>query len=202
MFHQMPGVSAEDIRSGKCREFTGDGTPHLRVPGLVGDPGAVRVDRIELPTRLKMGFPDNHLNGQIIHSDMQILRVDSDTDGVPVLLRSIVSNDGIWQKGHKVFVWGDWEDLTGDVPKPEEVPPAPKLQATANDGSKFDPAEKLAQAGVPRLTALAKGMGITLPEGITKENLITAILAKKAETENGGQNSGGQGSGDQSNTNQ
>ena len=192
MFHQMPGVSAEDVRSGKCREFVGSGTPHLRVAGLVGDPEAVRVDMIDLPTRLPMRFPDNHLNGKTVPTDMPILRVEIDSDGTPVLLRSMISNDGVWQKGHKVFVWGEWEDAA-EAPSPTVlpvVPPGNQTSAPQTDTKPveikplkpdFDPAEKLAKTPLPQLLALAKEAGVTVGDGASKNDVIGAIIAKKAE---------------------
>ena len=194
MFHQMPGVSAEDVRSGKCREFVGNGTPHLRVDGLIGDPEAVRVDMIDLPLRLKMRFPDNHLNGQTVHSDMPVLRVETDSDGTPVLLRSIISNDGLWQKGHKIFVWGDWAE-SAEAPEPTVlpvVPPTSQTSAPVTDTKPvdtssvdtkpaFDPAEKLAKTPIPQLLALAKEIGLDVEAGAAKKDIIAGILAKKAE---------------------
>ena len=194
MFHQMPGVSAEDVRSGKCREFVGNGTPHLRVAGLVGDPEAVRVDMVDLPARLSMRFPDNHLNGQTVHTDMPILRIEIDSDGTPVILRSMISNDGVWQKGHKVFVWGQWEDAAA-APSPTELPVVPAGNQTSapvvdtkpvdpkvvETQPPFDPAEKLSRTSYPQLQALAKEAGLDVADGTSKKDLIVAILAKKAE---------------------
>ena len=194
MFHQMPGVSAEEFKSGHCREFAGNGTPHLRVPGLVGDPTAVRVDMIDLPLRLKMSFPDNHLNGQTVHSDMQILRMETDSDGTPVLLRSMISNDGVWQKGHKVFVWGEWENAA-EAPAPTVIPVVPAGNQTSapttdtkpvdlkpvQPAPAFDPAEKLAKTPIPQLLALAKEIGLDVEDGAAKKDIIVRILAKKAE---------------------
>ncbi len=187
MFHQMPGVSAEDVKSGKCREFTGSGTPHLRVAGLIGDPTAVRVDMVDLPMRLTMRFPDNHLNGQTVHTDMPILLMQIDSDGTPVILRSMISNDGLWQKGHKIFVWGDWE-AAADAPVPTVLPVTPPATQTsaievdthsAPPADEFDPAEKLDKATVPQLVALARAAGIEVSEGAAKKDLIATILTAK-----------------------
>jgi len=123
IFHQTAEPSYAEIRSGIVREFTADGTASLSVPGLIGDPHSVRVGSTEIPLRVAASFQNNKLNGQTVETDLPVLMVTTDARNTPVLLRAVFSNDGIWQKGAKVFVWGDWaEEVKAEEVKADAAP--------------------------------------------------------------------------------
>lgn len=115
MFAPIPGQRSDDNVKGTLRTFKGEGSPHLKVPGLKGMPYAVRVGTTDIPERIEAHFIENKLNGKTVASDLPLLASTKDIDGVQVLQRSMFSNDGIWQRDQDVHVWADWD---GDpVPK-------------------------------------------------------------------------------------
>lgn len=182
MFHLMTEPTAAEVKTGKVREFTGDGGHKLAVPGLVGEPLAVRVGSIDIPARVTATFPDNRLNGQHVTTDMALLRVDRDSHDVPVLLRSQRSNDGYWQKGIKVHVWGEWEDDA----TPEQSPSVQNGQngAKSYEGDASPPPEteiraKLAALSLADLAKAAKRVDVE--PGGSKAETIERILAKTSE---------------------
>lgn len=111
---------SDEIRQelGRMRTFEGTGGPFIPVPGLL------KLDRVEMRGLVME---------QVIERDMPIaggaplsrffpLAVDCASvrrgvDGEALLYRHLWSNDGIWQKGEPVYVFGDW-DL--------EISPAPE----------------------------------------------------------------------------
>ena len=120
IFPELTEPTFDEIRSGVVREFIGDGSPLLPVHGLIGHPHSVRVGTTEVPLRIPITFQNNRLNGQTIDTDMPLLAVAKDAAGNAVLRRSLSSNDGNWQKGAKVFVWGEWqEEAKAEEAKPE-----------------------------------------------------------------------------------
>ena len=122
IFHQTAEPTYAEIRSGVVREFVGDGTESLSVPGLIGDPHSVRVGSTEIPLRVAASFQSNKLNGQTIETDLPLLMVTTNAHNTPVLLRAGFSNDGIWQKGARIYVWGVWAEAKIEEAKTEPAP--------------------------------------------------------------------------------
>lgn len=108
MFHPMGGLSLQEQIDKRTRPFDGTGTPYLKVPGLKSVSG-VRVGTLDLPLEMVIRFPANEALEQGV-TRLPVVALDRDDAGCPVLLRSILSNDGIWQAGEKnIFVTGEWE---------------------------------------------------------------------------------------------
>lgn len=110
MFHPLRAREIDSARGGTTREFVGDGTGHLRTPGLRGMPTAVRIGGLELPLTLEQRFPLHPDPSEKITITVPMIDVVRDHDGVPVLRRNQQSNDGYWQKGERIYVQGEWED--------------------------------------------------------------------------------------------
>lgn len=163
MFHSAPSVTQADVATGKVRQFTGSGTPHLRVPGLIGLPDKVRVGATEIPARSPYALPDNRLtdNRPVHASDLPNFSRTEDVDGTPLLLRSMRSNDGIWQAGAPIAVWGDWE-------------------ADADTGQAVDLPGDLAKLPLKELRRIAASEAIADANNLSKEALIAAITADAA----------------------
>jgi hypothetical protein len=112
MFKSFP-VPGETPDLGKAKTFTGNGTPFLPVPGLkkvtsvaVGQPDAI------IPLTEKREYPIE--DGKSETRDEQLIDLQiNPADGAATLLRSELSNDGIWQSGVSIFVTGEWD---GDKP--------------------------------------------------------------------------------------
>jgi hypothetical protein len=107
-FHPV-GLKKEDLAAGG-RIFQGDGGHYLRVPGLKRVE-RVRVGGMELPPVMEFEVPVDVVGEQVTRTKYQepTYRLDYDNEGT-LLLRNICSNDGVWQDGAEVIVWGEWED--------------------------------------------------------------------------------------------
>lgn len=94
---------------GTVRSFEGDGTPFLKVPGLI-KVRSVRIGTTEIPLTITEHYPidltENLTN--LEEHDVPLIKQDKLDDGTPILIRSIKSNDGFWQKGVEVHVDGSW----------------------------------------------------------------------------------------------
>lgn len=112
-FHTIEGLSeAERQLRPNVREFRGDGTPYLKVPGLLklaeGD-GAVRVGDLELPATYTYQVPlDGSERPQMETRTEPMVILRNAPDGTPILLRNRHSNEGMWQDGVAVYVDGEW----------------------------------------------------------------------------------------------
>lgn len=109
MFHPDPAVAERRDDPINARVFKGDGTPYLRVPGLVALEKVV-IGNMTIPFSEARAYPiDVSLQR---HQTVQepLIHVTRDNDGTPVIMRSLVSNDGLWQKDANVTVIGCWTD--------------------------------------------------------------------------------------------
>ena len=122
-FHQFPDVSDKpDL--GTARVFVGDGSPRLKVPGIL-EVSQVRVGEVEIPLSEKRKYPTDSTGVNFEERDEPMIDLQTDpADGSPTLLRSTLSNDGLWQAGVNVYVSGKWEPAKGAKakPTPEVVP--------------------------------------------------------------------------------
>lgn len=120
LFHTLPSEVAEAQRlEGDARVFTGDGTAYLRVPGLK-NLNSVQMGVMVMPLVFEMELPEYGRTDRYITTEVPTVQVAQDSDETPVLMRSVYSNDGIWQKGAEIIVRGEWED-TDDTAKPMQI---------------------------------------------------------------------------------
>lgn len=108
MFHSISGITAAEKRADNVREFIGDGTPFLRVPGLKKVLG-VRIGQMSLPLETTIKYPVDPQHTDMKTEKVALVQRDVLPDGTPVLLRNQMSNDGMWQQGQPIYVTGDWE---------------------------------------------------------------------------------------------
>lgn len=93
------------------RTFIADGTGTIELPGCKRV-DAVYLNGLDIPRTTTRNFlkhdPGKALDQQTVEIDHWVFM--EDPTGMPVLHRSHLSNDGIWQAGAKVMVEGEWED--------------------------------------------------------------------------------------------
>lgn len=89
------------------REFRGDGTPFLKLPGCISV-SRVIVGTVELPAYVNNRFPLDADAKEHISADWPLYDLSTDETGMPVLVRSVQSNDGIWQEGVTICITGEW----------------------------------------------------------------------------------------------
>lgn len=120
MFHPAPGTFKDadllPLPAGEPRIFEvltleGQGSTALRVPGLKRL-FAIRFGYADFPLEQHLSFPSGTSTeafAQKIPVVWPLISIEADTDGCPVLLRSLHSNDGIWQEKMPITVFGEWE---------------------------------------------------------------------------------------------
>lgn len=112
-FPSLEGLGEVEHIAQNTRVFEGNGTPFLRVPGLK-TLEKVAVGTQEVPLTEEREYPTDGTGLRLKSQTLKIVDVQIAPDGTPVLLRSIYSNDGIWQKGARIYVTGEFEaDATG-----------------------------------------------------------------------------------------
>ena len=117
MFHDIQRFTPEETDGdGDTREVIGDGTEKLRVPGLTKILG-VRVGKTTVPLDVTHQFPVNTNFAASLPMSMPLIRLDQDEDGCPVVLRALQSNDGLWQKGEKIVIRGEFNT----APEKDEI---------------------------------------------------------------------------------
>lgn len=97
------------------RKFVGDGTPVLPI-GDCKKVEQVRIGKTSLP------FSENRVyvtdtQGTKREATEKLITLER-IEGRPVLLRSKLSNFGIWQKGVAIYVSGEWDEAPNDM-KPD-----------------------------------------------------------------------------------
>lgn len=120
-FHPLPTLTQAEEESGATRTFYGDGGPYLLVPGLISL-ATVRMGSVTFPEhRIDQVIVDQNENRAWLRLPM--IALDRGPDGTPVLRRSMVSNDGNWQKDEAFLVSGEWD--------PAVPPPPPRGERKA-----------------------------------------------------------------------
>ena len=114
MFHPIEGLSQLEAQAANVRPFVGDGTPYLKVPRL-RSVQSVRLGSQILPPTIKQEYPVDLSMTKLHAVEMPLYILQFQADGMPVLMRSIQSNDGVWQAGSPIFVQGDWESAPDAV---------------------------------------------------------------------------------------
>jgi hypothetical protein len=107
LFPPIEGMEKREIRRENTHEFKGDGTPYLRVPGCL-KVDEVRVGNELLPPSIEQEYPTDMTLRRLTAMQLPGYYLTKAADGTPVLLRAVISNDGIWQDGVSVWVTGEW----------------------------------------------------------------------------------------------
>lgn len=115
LFHPNENPSAEDMARGDLRQFTGNGGKLLRVPGLKELTG-LKLGNMTVPLSMIHKFKDmSDPEHSKISVDLPLIQYSTDSDGCPALMRAIFSNDGIWQAGMVINVYGVWDEEGDEV---------------------------------------------------------------------------------------
>lgn len=107
--------------AGQAKTFEGTGDPFLPLPGCKSV-HRVLVGNVELPPYVVQKFPLDNDAKEHVTTEWPLYDLSEDDSGVPCLMRSVQSNDGIWQAGVAITVVGEWEEST---PKTKKQAPAP-----------------------------------------------------------------------------
>lgn len=112
-FHGLGGLIEQEKEAANTRQFTvteDKGSPYLPVPGLK-KVTAVRVGSTPVPLTQTLTYPVNGANPPRFETEeADMIALTRREDGTPILLRSQLSNDGIWQPNVPIFISGEWED--------------------------------------------------------------------------------------------
>jgi hypothetical protein len=114
-FHSVRNFAPLVADGVEVREFLGDGSAVLLVPGLQSLV-SVQVGRTPIDLTRDYQFPVNSDFYRKVTTTLPQAAVVAGDDGVPILVRSKHSNDGVWQKGETVFVGGIWSDSSESLP--------------------------------------------------------------------------------------
>jgi topoisomerase IA-like protein len=105
----MDALTAQEQEAQNTRMVEGNGTPFLEVEGLVAVQ-RIRIGHAELPlTETRQYITDNAGNKTTVEEPIVSLQQHPES-GKPVLLRNVISNDGKWQAGAKIYITGEWAD--------------------------------------------------------------------------------------------
>lgn len=160
-FHPIAGVPTEERMAKNIRQFVGDGTPLLKVPGLK-EVTSVRVGSADIPLSIEERVPtdpDAKLHQTV---EVALIKLDKLEDGTPVLMRSVKSNNGMWQNGVAVYVGGKWSGDKEPTAPPVDNDTAKAKAEAAKQQAKAD-AEADAKAKAEAEAEAAKAKAGTGP---------------------------------------
>lgn len=101
-------TKAQFNETGEVREFTGDGSEFLYVPGLK-QLLYCRVGQTVLGKELMtVHMSKDETDWQ--KTDVPLAFLTEDNDGTPFVRRASWSNDGIWQDGATIKIGGVWAE--------------------------------------------------------------------------------------------
>jgi hypothetical protein len=110
----------------QARTFQGTGDAFLPLPGCKSV-SRVLVGDVELPPYVAQKFPIDNDAKEHVATEWPLYDLSEDDSGTPCLMRSVQSNDGIWQSGVSITVVGEWEE----EPKTKKQVPANSPQGGA-----------------------------------------------------------------------
>lgn len=91
----------------ETRICVGDGSGYLKTPGLI-EVFSVAWPGGGMPLFERREFPTDHTLMRLESHDCPLMLLTQTDMGETALRRSIISNDGVWQKGVEFFVKGVW----------------------------------------------------------------------------------------------
>lgn len=121
-FHPIADLAQREAVGANTRRFMGEGTLFLKVPGLK-TLHAVAQGGVAFPEKRLVRYPVD-LSNRLEEVELDLFHHTHLPDGTPILMRSLVSNDGYFQSQVPWDVTGEWDDA---VPAPEPEPPAPPV---------------------------------------------------------------------------
>jgi len=121
-FVQIADVFQQEIIRENSRTFVGEGNLFLKVPGLK-KLDAVHMGQHQLYRTEVRKYPIDPNHTQFETDELPLVQFTHLPDGTPVLLRSVITNDGVWQAFQPFVVTGEWDET---VPAPELPKPEPE----------------------------------------------------------------------------
>jgi hypothetical protein len=106
-FADVRQIEQRDSLDARTRRIVGDGSPFLMVEGLQSVE-SVRVGTTDIPLVEVRRYPEDASGRLGAPVERRLVDLQTAPDGRQVLLRSSLSNDGVWQKDAPVYVTGDW----------------------------------------------------------------------------------------------
>lgn len=181
-FADVGQLEQREVIDARTRRFVGDGTAFLIVTGLLAVTG-VTVGMTPVPLTETRRYAEDATGRETPPVEEPIIELQTTLDGRQVLLRSPLSNHGVWQKDVAVYVSGDW---SADAPQPDSegkavtspliLPPG----VTGGDAAAADAsanADAKSEGGAP---AEADESGF-VDTGVTFDNLPDNIKAGLAQ---------------------
>lgn len=120
---------------GLTKEFTGNGAGSLRVPGCLSihtlwiDGAQVAPTETRIVREKKTGSVSVGREHEV-----EMYRLETGDDGVPILYRSKFSNDGIFQLGSRIVIAGEFVDTEAVAP-PRSTAAALSFRSVGKIGS-------------------------------------------------------------------
>lgn len=102
------------------RTFKGTGTSQLPVPDLIELKG-VKVNGEPLALTEAREVPKDGTLSEIMVQEFPMVLVDTNERGIPYLIRSSLSNHGIWQDGAPITVVGEWAERSARAAMPTKT---------------------------------------------------------------------------------
>jgi hypothetical protein len=103
----------DELSDSRTRCFEADGSELLAVPGLIDNVDRVVLvngrQRQELPLTQTRTHPLDATFSRFETIEEPLVKCAVAPDGTPILLRSRLSNGGLWQQGTQVYVTADYE---------------------------------------------------------------------------------------------
>lgn len=120
MFANIASIESMQVEpiAGVARTFTVPATPSKQGDSILRVPGLKRVYKVflgkmELPEFQGFSFPKGITDEEFknkVYVEWPVYKLDKAEDGSEALLRAEWSNDGKWQEGVPITIYGDWED--------------------------------------------------------------------------------------------
>jgi hypothetical protein len=114
-FAQLDDLSKQEHEAQNTRIFEGTGNSFLPIDPIIGL-SSIRIGLHHLPLVEERDYP---INGQMqtekVNEPLVEIQTSSDNKQ-QYLVRSILSNDGIWPLGTKIYVTGEWRSEAPAAP--------------------------------------------------------------------------------------
>ncbi|MBS1727380.1 MAG: hypothetical protein JST51_11715 [Armatimonadetes bacterium] len=110
-FHDVETSESKRQFEEGLRKFKGDGQPFIRIQG-VQKVHRVFVGTQEVPEFRHDTVLTDPAGTRTSVTEIPLWKYAIGPDGVPILLRSKVSHDGIWQDRADIYIDGDFDDAT------------------------------------------------------------------------------------------
>lgn len=130
-FHNVEASDAMRKFEQGLKKFPGTGQPYIRIPGVL-KVNKVFIGVQEIPEFRQDQVLIDPAGTQTETIDIPIWKYAVGPDGVPILMRSKVSHDGIWQSGVDIYIDGEFDDdaVASDTPSAQKATPQQKADAT------------------------------------------------------------------------